>query len=427
MIAAVFEEGRWEHGLGYTLPMSRTFAVTLRLGRGVQVVSAHRQARPSRNRRPNLGGQPFEIDWRANSLLGGDGTPAGSIGLPRWYPRRRYHGVGTRSRPSARMVPAGPWPTVANPAQPFAVAQEVVRRPLVAVLAQEGHFFLQHAAISTALLPGDVSSAGDSPACRYSRVPRPSLLGVRSPQGQSLQFPLWWVFFQAGQGTPVGRVPQFPQLLILAPLPGSSRCSTPVQLGRCPTGSCPRNRAQGGWRLHRAAQGAGRPPGAQHIGVVNAVSPLASADATSVIILSLVFARSRGIAQVGRHCRTSSGQASGAAPGWPEGAARHWPPSFRSSKVIWIRSGWLRGSIYWVLLFQGAMGDDHYRVGAEDGLRLYEVQNGHCECSDYLRHGAGHNCKHRLALALYQELGAEGSPAGSGSRLNGLDLGPSAD
>ena len=25
----------------------------------------------------------------------------------------------------------------------------------------------------------------------------------------------------------------------------------------------------------------------------------------------------------------------------------------RSSKVIWIRSGWLRGSIYWVLLFQG--------------------------------------------------------------------------
>ena len=28
-----------------------------------------------------------------------------------------------------------------------------------------------------------------------------------------------------------------------------------------------------GWRLDRAAQGAGRPPGAQHIGVVNAVAP----------------------------------------------------------------------------------------------------------------------------------------------------------
>ena len=31
--------------------------------------------------------------------------------------------------------------------------------------------------------------------------------------------------------------------------------------------------AQGGWRLDRAAQGAGRPPGAQRIGVVNAVAP----------------------------------------------------------------------------------------------------------------------------------------------------------
>ena len=37
------------------------------------------------------------------------------------------------------------------------------------------------------------------------------------------------------------------------------------------------------------------------------------------------------------------------------------------------------------------------RVGAEDGLRDY--------AADYLRHGAGHNCKHRLALALSQELG----------------------
>ncbi len=52
-----------------------------------------------------------------------------------------------------------------------------------------------------------------------------------------------------------------------------------------------------------------------------------------------------------------------------------------------------------------SMGDDRYRVGAEDGLRNYEVLNGHCECADYLRHGAGHDCKHRLALALSQELG----------------------
>ena len=54
-----------------------------------------------------------------------------------------------------------------------------------------------------------------------------------------------------------------------------------------------------------------------------------------------------------------------------------------------------------------SVGDDHYRVGAEDGLRTYEVLNGHCECADYLRHGAGHHCKHRLALALSQELGCD--------------------
>ena len=57
-----------------------------------------------------------------------------------------------------------------------------------------------------------------------------------------------------------------------------------------------------------------------------------------------------------------------------------------------------------------SMGDDRYRVGAEDGLRNYEVLNGHCECADYLRHGAGHNCKHRLALALYQKLGWQQGP-----------------
>ncbi len=57
-----------------------------------------------------------------------------------------------------------------------------------------------------------------------------------------------------------------------------------------------------------------------------------------------------------------------------------------------------------------SVGDDHYRVGAEDGLRNYEVLNGHCECADYLRHGAGHHCKHRLALALSQELGCDQVP-----------------
>jgi len=51
------------------------------------------------------------------------------------------------------------------------------------------------------------------------------------------------------------------------------------------------------------------------------------------------------------------------------------------------------------------VGDDHYRIGSEDGLRVFDVIKGHCQCSDYLRHGAGHPCKHRLALSLLQRLG----------------------
>ncbi len=47
---------------------------------------------------------------------------------------------------------------------------------------------------------------------------------------------------------------------------------------------------------------------------------------------------------------------------------------------------------------------------AEDRLRNDEVLNGHCECADYLRHGAGHDCKHRLALAICQELGCAAVP-----------------
>ena len=58
------------------------------------------------------------------------------------------------------------------------------------------------------------------------------------------------------------------------------------------------------------------------------------------------------------------------------------------------------------------VGEDHYRIGSEDGLRYYEVINGQCQCSDYLRHGAGHPCKHRLAISLLQRLGLPGPFAG---------------
>ena len=65
------------------------------------------------------------------------------------------------------------------------------------------------------------------------------------------------------------------------------------------------------------------------------------------------------------------------------------------------------------------LGDHHYQVGSEDGLRHFEVLNGHCQCSDYVRHGSGHPCKHRLAISLCQRLGELGPPT---PPLKGKDL-----
>ena len=81
----------------------------------------------------------------------------------------------------------------------------------------------------------------------------------------------------------------------------------------------------------------------------------------------------------------------------------------------------LEKAAFLVLLRRIAVtGHNRYKVAAEDGLREYEVVNGHCECYDYTRHGAGHPCKHRLALAMYLRLhinGAEPIPCGPISRM----------
>ncbi len=61
------------------------------------------------------------------------------------------------------------------------------------------------------------------------------------------------------------------------------------------------------------------------------------------------------------------------------------------------------------------LGDNQFRVGSEDSLRDYDVINGHCECSDYIRHGVGHPCKHRLALKLLKQLRASNKTIGTGS------------
>ncbi len=70
------------------------------------------------------------------------------------------------------------------------------------------------------------------------------------------------------------------------------------------------------------------------------------------------------------------------------------------------------------------LGTDIWRVGSEDGLRFCTVREGECECSDYLRHGSGHPCKHRLALFIHRSLenGARG-PAVQKQRDRGQRFG----
>ena len=63
-----------------------------------------------------------------------------------------------------------------------------------------------------------------------------------------------------------------------------------------------------------------------------------------------------------------------------------------------------------------------YAIGSEDGLRSYQIQNGHCECSDYVRYGRGHSCKHRLAIAMAQRLGCTEHPQTQGD--GSLDVAP---
>ena len=89
--------------------------------------------------------------------------------------------------------------------------------------------------------------------------------------------------------------------------------------------------AQSGRRLDRAAQGAGGPAGAQHVGGVDAVAAGQSLPRES-------GGRRPPGSSACRRCWPGLGHCLGrgtagpvqtrqdAGPGWPEGAAQHWPP-----------------------------------------------------------------------------------------------------
>ena len=74
------------------------------------------------------------------------------------------------------------------------------------------------------------------------------------------------------------------------PSPGQQLAAHPVELTDVAPPEAAQEGAQGGWRLDRAAQGAGRPP-VRNTSASSMQSPPASAEATSVSILSPVFAR----------------------------------------------------------------------------------------------------------------------------------------
>ena len=134
------------------------------------------------------------------------------------------------------------------------------------------------------------------------------------------------------------------------PSPGQQLAAHPVELTDMPPPEAAQEGAQGGWHLDHAAWNTDRPTSAQRIGVVDAVAPSQRTRHQRQHLVARVRPP-RGIAQV-EALPDEFGQAQvpGESGRKEQAGIGH---QGRSSKVIWIRSGWLRGSIYWVLLFRG--------------------------------------------------------------------------
>ena len=120
-----------------------------------------------------------------------------------------------------------------------------------------------------------------------------------------------------GQGRVAGSRPS-------GPGPGQQLAAHPVELTDVAPPEAAQEGAQGGWRLDRAAQGAGRPPSAQHIGVVDAVAPSQrGSDQRQHLVPSVRPSRRSAEVKV---MVDEFPAGPGAGLGWPAGAGRHWPP-----------------------------------------------------------------------------------------------------
>ena len=205
--------------------------------------------------------------------------------------RRRIprYGCRSRCRPAPRVAR---WPLRSAPAPPsrrkWAAPRAVLARP-----SRSRH-------ISTSRFRRR-PAAGDSPACRYSRddVPLPwpdvGLAGWSPSNGPS-------------------------------PAPVAQARASNSRLTRSSWRTWPQRTAQegsqGGWRLDRAAQGAGRPSGAQRIGVVNAVAASQRGSDQGHHLVAGV-GPARGVTQIQALLHQ---QEKGRGLGSPGAAAQHWPP-----------------------------------------------------------------------------------------------------
>ena len=198
-------------------------------------------------RRPGIFG--YGLDEIAQAFVLADGDGKAEIRLS----AGGHHGVGVAAAVGAHgELPAGP--AVAHPAH--RLPQEVggAASRVGSALAQPRH---QHVAGTGPSSPGPGQQRVIAPLAGVAVAARPFLDQTIGLADGGVQV--------NGQGRVARSGPSRPG-------PGQQLPAHPVQLADMSPPETAQERPQGGWRLDRAAQGAGGPAGAQRVGVVNAVA-----------------------------------------------------------------------------------------------------------------------------------------------------------